>query len=343
MKLKEFFTGTQPEKVAQTTVDELSGTDSLNKKNRNRLEEAKKTAGQLTIRRRLTAIAAAIAITGGAGAIAVKKTDKQAETSEDKNQITKINSPVLLDLSKRPLQGQTPEQRMTTLMSFQQEWQKTAESALEHFTDADPKVQKLLSFMGTFAHYPIPQGPQTTIYTSKELTDFESIKDEKSFEIVFMPPEYATQMTSPIITEPGGKTMRVATTFKSKEWLGIMLAHEMSHVYDQLIEGENPHNPTEYLAGEVKAHLFEMKLLKHWNPKNYETLITEGSKALKDGNRARVIQIAQSLYPIGNEVSSSEGELGLASCLVAIGFETAMAQGATEKDLQKVYQGLRNF
>jgi len=74
-------------------------------------------------------------------------------------------------------------------------------------------------------------------------------------------------MRSSIITEPNGRTVRVATLFRSREWLGIMLAHEMSHVHDGIVGNENSHNRDEWLAGEVKAHRMEMDLLKHWNPK----------------------------------------------------------------------------
>lgn len=193
------------------------------------------------------------------------------------------------------------------------------------------------------AFYSIPTGPVVTQHLMEGTTNPELLMKQarEGFEIVYMPDQFAAAMPSSILTEGGGKTMRIATTFKSKEWLGIMLAHEMSHVYDQLIEGENSRDENQYLAGEVKAHLFEMKLLKSWNPQAYEKLISAGIPMIRSGNRNGVMNLARSLYPLEpGQVSQNEASLGSASCLVAVYFEDAMQRGATPEQLKGVYVNL---
>jgi hypothetical protein len=52
-------------------------------------------------------------------------------------------------------------------------------------------------------------------------------------------------------------------------------------------------------------------------------------------------KIANSLYPLGpDDVSERESSLGTASVLVSSQFEMARKKGATEKDMEVLYQHL---
>ncbi len=241
----------------------------------------------------------------------------------------------------------TAQDTLNRMIELQEYWKRISLEALEGFRNADPKVAELIQFMSENAEYSIPMGPVVTQMIFKNQDPQEAMakhNNPRRFEMVYMPEEYAKGMPAPILTQPDG-TMRLATNFRMKEWLGIMLAHELSHEYDLKMNAENPHEKGEYLAGEVKAHLFEMKLLKSWDPKTYEELIKRGTPLFESVQRGasmdKLMRLINALYPTTFEyVSERESSLGAASCLVAIAFENARAKGKTDKDLELVYQDI---
>lgn len=232
-------------------------------------------------------------------------------------------------------------------LRFQEHWKKVSLEALARFKNADPVMQKLYEFFEKNAEFSIPMGPVTTIHLSTgdeaKAIGKVSVPDDNRFEVVFMPEEYAPGMKSSIVTENHGHTVRVAATFKCKEWLGIMLAHELSHVYNLIIEGEDPYDEKQYYAGEVKAHSLEMKLLKDWNPQVYEELI-RGTQDLdhKSGVTMKEFgEMIERLYPVESPYTGKrEGNLAYASLLVSAKFELARRKGATDKELEGLYKYL---
>ncbi|MFA7277493.1 MAG: hypothetical protein WC101_00705 [Candidatus Gracilibacteria bacterium] len=259
------------------------------------------------------------------------------------------------DYTRKPSVHMTPirpvvltgQDNLNRMLELQEYWKRISLEALEGFRNADPKVAELIQFMSENAEYSIPMGPVVTQMIFKNQDPQEAMakhNNPRRFEMVYMPEEYASGMPAPILTQPDG-TMRLATNFRMKEWLGIMLAHELSHEYDLKMNAENPHNQGEYLAGEVKAHSFEMKLLKSWDPKIYDELIKRGTPLFEGVQRGasmdKLIQLINSLYPTTPEYASAhESSLGAASCLVAIAFEDARSKGKTDKDLESVYQDI---
>lgn len=242
----------------------------------------------------------------------------------------------------------TSQDDFSKSMELQRYWKSLSMEALEMFRGADPRVAELIDFMSKNAYYSIPVGPVVTQTVFKSSSSQDEIKALENnpyrFEMVYMPERYAVNMPAAILTEPDG-TMRIATNFRMKEWLGVMLTHELSHEYDIKVNGENPRNKGEYLAGEVKAHSLEMKLLKSWDPKSYAALIKRGTPLWEGMQRGATIdtfvKLCQSLYPTTPEyVSARESSLGIASCIVAVVFESARAKGATDKDLESLYQDI---
>lgn len=164
----------------------------------------------------------------------------------------------------------------------------------------------------------------------------------QTFEIVFMPKQYARFMPSSIMTEPSGRTVRIATNFKSRRWLGIMLAHELGHVEDQIVHGEDSTNRDEYNAGEVRSHLLENKLLRFWDTRTYDYFIDKAIPVYKEAymtnDKANLKKLIAKLYPVEEpSVSHYESNLAYASCFIAVAFEDALRKGASLKDLANVY------
>lgn len=280
---------------------------------------------------------------GPKGGSADQKTSSAEKAPQPKK--PEMGPSVVSKLRPTPIQpAQLRGEQTERMMQLQDYWKSIAEDALSRFEVADPRVGQIHTFMKNNAFYSIPMGPVVTQQVFKGSPE-EYMKDTRrnanAFEVVFMPEKYASRMRSSILTESGGRTVRIATSFKSREWLGIMLAHELSHVEDQIVHGENSRNKDEYMAGEIKAHKFEMNLLKSWNPEVYATLIEKGAPFYAAKKIDELDRLIASLYPVSTpEVSQSERNLGLASAIIAIAFETAIKKGATDKDLEIVYQGI---
>lgn len=126
----------------------------------------------------------------------------------------------------------------------------------------------------------------------------KQINNPHLFEVVYMPEQYAAEMPSAILTQDRGRSIRIAANFKIREWLGVMLAHKLVHVKDQLVHGENANDPEQYLAGEVRAHLLENDLLKMWNPQGYKILMEKGISMYQAGNTSGIINLARRLFPM---------------------------------------------
>lgn len=342
--IKYFFMGRVSRERQARRVERLKVTDGVEEQHQGAEEE-------VITRRRLLFGGAAVVAASAIGAILLSKDDEAEKDQAPKlgdikptvenqeivglprNNFTKVRSAVL----------PTTDDEFEKAIALQEHWKGITEEALGKFVNADPKVQVLINFMHERAYYSLSMGPRATqtIFSKNDQRDFKEIL-QTGFRIVYMPDKYASSMLSPVMTQDNGRTMRIATTFKCEEWLGIMLAHEMSHVYDGMVEVANYNNLDEHLAGEVKAHLFEMKLLKYWNEEAYARLIKEGIPLWRARRSKDVFKLCKSLYPLSSDlVSPNESGLGMASCVTAIAFEMAMQDGLQEKDLGRVYSSLK--
>ena len=129
----------------------------------------------------------------------------QTQTKPESARISRLRP---TPISQVKLTGQPHEQ----LIQMQEYWKDISENALGMFKNADPRAASLREFMQKNAFYSLPIGPQTTEHIKKgsaaEILNTSNNPDE--FEIVFMPEAYARQMPSAIITEDGGRTIRIA-------------------------------------------------------------------------------------------------------------------------------------
>lgn len=228
------------------------------------------------------------------------------------------------------------------MIHLQKEWKIQSIDALKLFK-SDPDVAELIRFFEENAFYSIPNGPTMTMTVEQdEKKAIDIAKNPLSFEVVYMPESYASSMPSSAFAN--GKTIRILTTFRTKEWLALILTHEISHIKDKLVHGENLHNESEYLAGEIKAHLKEMEMLKEWDNDAYASLIKEGIPLYKERNLQGLVALASKYYPLGEGITShGETNLGSASCIVAIAFEAARQEGKSIMQLQQTYKDVGKF
>jgi len=264
------------------------------------------------------------------------KPQSSAEAKKPKNETKKVPQIKTSEIQQMPfLKGE----RAMQMLEMQKYWEKIALDAIGMFKDAHPKMPQLIEFMKKNAVYSIPTGPKATqrIFLGR-MEDLIKNQNPNEFEIVFMPGEFVESMPSSIFTEDHGNTMRIATTFKIKEWLGIILAHELSHVHDQKVDGENSEDQRQYFKGEGMAYDLEKSLLKFWDPETYKTLMEQGIPLWQKRKIPELAELARSLYPINTpQVSPHEAALGEASVLLSVAIEEARQKGASDDDLGKVY------
>lgn len=240
-----------------------------------------------------------------------------------------------------PIQFDPPQsQDFESLRSAQDYWKTVAHKALATFSE-DPRVAKLQKFMADNAVYPMARGPRVTQFVAgpgEKMPDFKN--NPHLFEVVFMPPVYAQTLRAPAVTEAGGHTVRLAETFQIQEWLGIILAHELSHVWDMNVEKENSFDPKENLMGEVRAYKFERDLLKLWGPEQFEKMIAELEKAWAQNHKlqtAEIVDIADKYYPL-KSIRGGEKGLAMFSITMCSALEIAERKGATDENLAEMYK-----
>jgi hypothetical protein len=244
-----------------------------------------------------------------------------------------------------PFAGQVQNNNPDSVLNFQQHWKNTIIESLRSIRDNQELIPEILYLIEQNGYFTVGMNETITMHVQDSTTQ-NHYENPRSIEIAIIPETFAPRMASSILTEAGGRTVRVAAEFKVREWMAIMLAHEFSHVYDMQMLGENSHNPEEYLAGEVKAHLIERDLLKAWNPEAFEFVVQYGMPLLRASENGfnDFIGIASRVYPLSeDQLSQHERSLAIASIIISAAFEEAQQYGATEYQLGELYQSIRNI
>lgn len=366
--LKGFFSGTPEERAAIDRADALKADLAGRKPGRRHSEQIRE--GEKISRRVFFRKTGALALTGGGivGVLVISVRALVKGIGSDVNGasangvsvddisrgVEGLDSSVLPKNNYHKIESWSPSSTevFPRLIEIQDHWKQISDDSLAIFEINNKRASYLAQMMRDKAFYSIPMNRVVTQVAMKgKLSDGTiSPLPEDGFEVVYMPEEYAAQMPSSIIVEPGGRTMRIATNFKCKEWLGIMLFHELGHVDDMMSGrekaecGEGATETDDYLAGEVAATKLEMEMLKAWSPEAYNVLINKGIPLLRSRNIQGIFQLIESLYPLNSAgLSVNEAALGTASCFIAIAFEDAMRNGATDEDLQSVYLALKKM
>jgi hypothetical protein len=229
-----------------------------------------------------------------------------------------------------------PIDRLQAAIVHREHWKNAAMEALKRFEGADPKVAEIMKLIDERAYYGIPAGPGTTVMLRSDPP-----RPENGFQIVFLPEEIASQIGYPLLTRNYGRTMMVSDFHTVEEWFGMHIAHELMHVYAGIIRKDDFYDEKLALAGEVEAHLLEMKMLRHWSPETYERLITEGGELYEAGKHEEFRQLAARLYPLSVDVLSEyESMHAMSTILTAVAFELAMRDGVDQEGLMEVYKDL---
>lgn len=235
----------------------------------------------------------------------------------------------------------TPGADIAALFDFQEQWHRTTEQALDRFKD-HPEARLLADHFGQHGLMSIPHGPQViqVIYKGDSSGPETALANPLSFAVTYMPAVFAAGMRSAVLTQYGDPplTIRIAGTIPCQEWLAIFLLHELKHVYDLQVKGENPFAEEEYLAGEVGAHQFENELLREWNPEAYDFFIQEAKRLFFDsrGNVDGVMGLIHELYPLDGLTQGTQGA-AQASLFTAMLFEAAEERHFSQEEMQRLY------
>lgn len=206
-----------------------------------------------------------------------------------------------------------------------------------------PEVQKKSNFLKENSFFSLPRGPVATqaMILPGEKNQYEN---PLGFEIVVMPVEYKSYY--PVYVVVQNRTMRIIADFKVKEWLGIIVMHEMVHIVDRVVHKVEKFGPTH----ELKAYSFEKDLLKIWNPDGYNSMIEEsnyyvskigGFNKVQQKDLRNLGKIAAKYYPLSPDiVTEAELSLGAAACVMAMMLEYDSNQ--TEADKVKTFEHVAN-
>lgn len=234
-----------------------------------------------------------------------------------------------------------PSADISALFAFQEQWHRTTEQALDRFKD-HPEAKLLADHFRQHGLMSIPHGPQVIqiIYKGDSSKPEADLANPLSFAVTYMPEVFAASMRSAVLTQYGDPplTVRIAGNIKCQEWLAIFLLHELKHVYDLQIKGENPFAEEEYLAGEVGAHQFENELLREWNPVAYDFFIQEAKRLFFDsgGNGDGVMRLIYELYPLDGLTSRTQSA-AQASLFTAMLFAAAEERHFSPQEMQQLY------
>jgi len=91
-----------------------------------------------------------------------------------------------------PLVYKSANKMPDQMLELQDYWKKTSLDSLDRFKEAHPKVPELARFMRENAYYSIPAGPVITHHIVMGKWE-DMVQNPNAFEVVFMPPEYASQ------------------------------------------------------------------------------------------------------------------------------------------------------
>ncbi len=215
MGLKNFLTGGDKVAMARDEIKRLEAKSAergeagkgLKPLDQTRLAGAKSVVS--TYRAKLMGWGAGLFIAAGAGYMINNHMDEVEQTES-----LKVKAP------STPIEHFVPKEKedFKQKIEFQEFWKTTALEALGEF-EQHPKVSELKKFMETNAFYTLPIDAVRTMHivqgTAKDA--IRPMENKQSFEMVFMPEEYAKHYHSSIITEAGGKTIRVMAAFRLKQ------------------------------------------------------------------------------------------------------------------------------
>jgi len=142
--------------------------------------------------------------------------------------------------------------------------------------------------------------------------------DHGAFEVVFMPEVYANTLASAALWQAGENVLRIAAAFSSREWLAVIVLHELEHVFrtKRGLEQPRPMNSDNWIRDELPAYHTECELIGVWRPKEFGELVLHTSPML--GNQIVSANDMKNAFPdlgrlTGREQSLVAGALTICS------------------------------
>lgn len=129
-------------------------------------------------------------------------------------------------------------------------------------------------------------------------------------------------------------------------WRGFIAGHEMKHVHDIVtgIEVPSPLWSNEYLAGEVRAHEFEITLIEQWTHGEFKRRVamsmpTLAHKPVKQWTKED-IKPFEELFPPA--MSQMESDARVALYAIAVAFQKAEQSGTNDvlKEKMRLYRAM---
>lgn len=273
MNIKEFFTGTEQEKKASEKVKKLKQKDRLRKSDQQKIQSLQKITRKHFIRLALSALLG-LGVAGGivAGQSDGEKKEAPAPVSKREKPPRKPLPTVSLAHPKNLNYATSPRQQRQT---FDRGFKMIMEGVPQE-TD-DPKLMRLneiRKFRETVIAWAEVRGDQ---YISLET------KPKVGAFLGLIPPNHPTaNWHGPMVfvsDNPKINALNIMPKNITSEWAGIILTHELSHLYDRVYESY-PTSPTrsEWLESEVKAYSLEIDAINHFSKGRFRQALLDQLK-----------------------------------------------------------------
>jgi len=209
------------------------------------------------------------------------------------------------------------------IMEYQNFLKKILTESMKKYEDTGNHIKILMDFYHEYAFFTVPVNHVTTRSITSSEEEWEKANQDKSFEIVLMGPQYAKYY--PNLFFSNQTTIRLIGAFKTQEILGLLGLHEIGHMHDILVGGEDTKNKREYYEGEVRQHLREAQHIKSLNPYVFRKMRKGWNKIEKErGLTTDFYKLVDDLYFQDIKLSQNERSPFYTGCLTACMFEAVL-------------------
>jgi hypothetical protein len=210
-------------------------------------------------------------------------------------------------------------------IGYQKFLKKQLTQSMEIYRGTGMHIDTLMNFYHEYAYFSLPINSVSTRFISLNAETSKKTLRDKAFEIVLMESKYEKYYQNLFFTNQ--KTIRLIGSFKTMEILGLLGLHEIGHMHDILVGGEDTTNEQEYYEGEVRQHLREMYHLQSINPYVYKKLIRKGKRLINGRIQVRDFNsLVDKLYFQDIELSPAEKSPFYASCITACLFQLTVTK-----------------
>lgn len=344
MNIKEFFTGTQEEKDASVTIKKLQQKKKPRKRDLDKIQRFQKIARKRFMRLALSTLLS-LGFVGGVLASNLEEEKKEAPVSK-KVKTPRQPLPTLPTLSPyRNINELAPPAK---LRSTYDSGFKRIMNGIPYETN-DPDLERLSIIKKLRDGF--------TYWAELRGDTYFSLEDGNTGGawLTIIPPNHPQMHAQKGLVQIDHNHDLNAVLIKpvniTQEWAGIILIHELSHLYDRMSGHEPLHGSrSEFLQGEVDAYSVEIDAINHFTKGRFDEALVQHLEGLKVDDPTKLVAEVktspQKWHPVFSDLdrvinkssplSQGEGALRRGLYIIALGFKFIDLQNLESSDAKQV-------